>query len=391
MKILYISHVNVSCGSTTALSHIIRGMKERGHQVLVATCIQDGPFLRTLDEMECKYVKTNLRSSIYPLNKNIILYLPRILWMKWCIKKARQEITDIIREYKPDIVHTNVGPLSVAFEACKKLGVPHIWHHREYTCLYPNLYFFPSKRAFLAKVHVEGNYNICITQGVFDHIQGRQDLDTVIYDGMCSQANDKEMPQSPKKDYILFVGRIEKGKGALGVIESFADFHKHFPTVRLKLAGDYRKNSGYYLLCKKRMDELGIAEYVDILGLRNDIYSLMQYARMLIVNSPVEGFGFTTAEAMLNGCVVVGRNTTGTKEQFDKGLEFTGQEIGFRFNDDKEMLSAMLTAMETDCTHLCKEARRTVLHYYTIEGNVQKVEDFYKKVLEDRKKGASVQ
>ena len=59
---------------------------------------------------------------------------------------------------------------------------------------------------------------------------------------------------------------------------------------------------------------------------------------MLIVPSIFEGFGFITAEGMANGCVVLGRNTAGTKEQFDNGVKMTGKEIGVRFIDDNEML-----------------------------------------------------
>lgn len=39
----------------------------------------------------------------------------------------------------------------------------------------------------------------------------------------------------------------------------------------------------------------------------------------LIVPSPFEAFGLITAEAMFNKCLVIGRDTAGTKEQFDNG------------------------------------------------------------------------
>lgn len=66
---------------------------------------------------------------------------------------------------------------------------------------------------------------------------------------------------------------------------------------------------------------MNIASQVVFLGMRKDIYSLMKDAMALIVPSYWEGFGFITTEAMFNGCLVIGRNTSGTKEQFDNGLD----------------------------------------------------------------------
>ena len=44
---------------------------------------------------------------------------------------------------------------------------------------------------------------------------------------------------------------------------------------------------------------------------------------------------------MYNHCLVIGRNTAGTKEQFDNGLDQTGEEIGLRFDSDLELKTLM--------------------------------------------------
>ena len=56
----------------------------------------------------------------------------------------------------------------------------------------------------------------------------------------------------------------------------------------------------------------------------------------LIVPSKCEGFGLVTVEGMLNGSLVVGKDTGGTKEQFDNGKSFCGKEIGLRYNTEKD-------------------------------------------------------
>ena len=45
---------------------------------------------------------------------------------------------------------------------------------------------------------------------------------------------------------------------------------------------------------------------------------------------------------MFNKTLVIGRNTTGTKETFDNGFKLTGKEIGVRYSTDNELAKRML-------------------------------------------------
>ena len=57
--------------------------------------------------------------------------------------------------------------------------------------------------------------------------------------------------------------------------------------------------------------------YVEFMGPRDDVHQLMKGALALVVASHTEGFGLTAVEAMSQGCIVVGNDTAGMKEQFD--------------------------------------------------------------------------
>ena len=126
---------------------------------------------------------------------------------------------------------------------------------------------------------------------------------------------------------------------------------------------------------------LGIKDSVVFLGEITNVYEWMARARTLVVPSRFEGFGFITAEAMLNGCFVVGRNTAGTKEQFDKCLESTGMECGFRFMDEDGLYDGLLYAVEHDTSKQCRLAQSVVMENYSLEKHCAKVEDYYKRVL----------
>ena len=94
----------------------------------------------------------------------------------------------------------------------------------------------------------------------------------------------------------------------------------------------------------------------------------------------MEGFGFITAEAMLNYCLVIGKDYYGTKEQFDNGIQWTGGEIAYRYKTQQELVDNMVKAVSDDNGDIIQRAH-SVLSNYTIEKNVMQIEHFYKKIL----------
>ena len=112
----------------------------------------------------------------------------------------------------------------------------------------------------------------------------------------------------------------------------------------------------------------------------------MQKATAQIVASRFEGFGFITAEAMFNKCLVIGRNTAGTKEQFDNGVHITGNESGYRFNDIFELVQDMKMAVSKDHTSILEYAYRTVSTNYTSAIFGKKLLEFYDNIIENTEK-----
>ena len=120
---------------------------------------------------------------------------------------------------------------------------------------------------------------------------------------------------------------------------------------------------------------------VHFLGPRDDVLQLMGQAKMFVMPSLSEGFGFTTVEAMCMGTPVIGRNTTGTKEQFDRGLNDTGMEIGLRFTNVNELVQCMERCVSEDMSGMVNNARHYVATHYTIKDHIDNVERYYKRLL----------
>ena len=383
MKIIYINPSNKWEGSTVALYRIVVAMKEKGHEVFVICSDEEGPFIDKLNEIGVKHYRHRISLSVYPNVNNPLKWIKRTFRYMYRAYKERKFIEKVIDEVKPDIFHTNVGPLSQAFDVCKKKGIPHVWHQREYQDLDFDMHFFPTKGTFIRKINDKNNYNISITKDIFEYRNLRKDRDIVVYDGVFTLKQAEELKNiKEKENYVLFAGRIEPAKGAYDLISVFEKFHELFPETKLLLAGNFSNQGNYYNKCSKFIIQHKMEEYVEFLGARDDIYNLMAKAKMLVVPSRFEGFGFITTEAMLNHCVVVGHNTAGTKEQFDNGFAEVGREIGYRFDKSEDMLDCMIKVMNDDTSRMIEDAYHTVVKLYNVERNINKIVELYYKILD---------
>lgn len=378
MKILYVTNTSHEGGSTIALVNVIRGMKQFGHEIFVLTNSNKGVLYELLSDMDVKIFSCNYCLTIYPLDKNPIKYIYGFFLHFYWWYNAKKYIGKIIDEYNIDIVHTNVGPLDLALSECIKRGIPHVWHQREFFDKFCSTSLFPNNKYFYDRIQTKGNYNICITRQVLDNCRLSESFcNRVIYDGVFKKSQLPKLNHVEKEKYILFVGRVEPNKGLDDLLLAFADFNKKYPKFTLKVVGSYNDSSLYFKTCKRIINEYSLQSSVNFLGSRTDIYLLMAHAQALVVASHFEGFGFTTVEAMINKTIVIGRNTSGTKEQFDIGLNLTGQEVGFRFSNKEQLQKKLCEIVEKDNATMIRNAYKVASELYTVEKCVDSINKLY--------------
>lgn len=375
MRILYISNSTKVSGAPAVLLNLIQDLCDR-HEIAVILPDTDGPLYHRLREMGVKcYADVPYGLTVWPRVINPLKLLRRLRTLIFGLPSVRRYVGEVIDDFKPDIVHLNVGPLDISLDECLSRGIPHIWHLREFQS---GMTFWPSKKEFRRKILVSGNWNIAITRCVADYWNLRE-CDQVIYDGVRMDYD--QMPRSTDDRYFLFVGRVERNKGLLELLKAFRRYRKSGGDAVLKVAG--RSSAMYGLLCKAYIRIYAMKPYVEFLGSRDDVPELMNGALALVVASRTEGFGLAAVEAMSQGCVVIGNDTTGMKEQFDIGKDFTGDEIGLRYSGISQLTQALhLAASENvDFLAMRERARLAVLNKYQVAKMVGSIEDFYLKVL----------
>lgn len=385
MKIIFvISSTTIHGGASKAFMQMLIGLISMGVKPLVILPNTNGLY-QVLQSKDIDCIALNYRMSVYPSYqslKDILLFIPRLFGRIIVNNIATIQLISIIKQFKPDIVHTNVSVVAIGYYAARLLKIPHVWHIREYGDLDFQLHYYPTSKVQQNRYKRNNSHTICITKDVQKHHQ-LEDVNTskVIYDGVLSSSEQAYMIN--KKPYLLFAGRLEQAKGILPLIDAYAQYCKqHSFPLPLYLAGSGTPE--YTQLIKDKIQEYEIEDKIKLLGMRNDILSLYKEAKVLIVPSLSEGFGFITAEAMFSGCLVIGNDIAGTKEQFDNGLELTGKEIALRYTTLEQLVRHLINITDHSTEYyeqMILRGQQVALQLYSSEQHTKSVFKFFEEII----------
>ncbi len=374
-KIVYIVNHTVPYGANVALLNIVDEMIKYNIEIMVVTG-DSGYLCEELEKRKIKYEIIYHQFQIYPSIKsfkNALNFFYRLFKMLYYNFKAEFKLKKVINKFQPDLIHTNIGPTHIGYNVAKKLGIPHIWHIREYQDLDFGMVPFPSKEGFINKLNSINNISIAITMGIFDHFQMNKNA-KVIYDGVMNERHTQFI--DIKSNYFLFLGRLEETKGIRQLILAFIDFSSFNDDYDLLIAGN--GSDIFVNELKLIVNKSGFTKRIHFLGFRKDINELLSKATALIVPSKHEGFGFITVEAMFNGCLVVGNNSAGTKEILET------EKLGILYTGHDELVSSLKEIVISGIENyypMIKKAQKIASKLYSKETNSNEIFNLYKHIL----------
>ncbi|MBM6673387.1 glycosyltransferase family 4 protein [Marseilla massiliensis] len=386
VKILFIT-VGDRFGSGKALLNLINGIKNT-YDIKVVYSESLG-LQYDLAKMGIETFHIPMRFDVYPPLKSLkdyMLFVPRLLRDLFINKRAETKLKALVMYLKPDIVHTNVGVYRIPAYVCYKCGIPHVWHLREYQTLDMGYNPYGGIEGIVKTINKTKSIPICITKGLASYYG----LDTarIIYDGIKRPVNIQDTERENASRYYLFVGNITKHKGCSDLINTYVKLiEEENMKTPLLLAGGidsvYAKKIMAYVENKKMSD------IIRFIGFRDDVYSLMRNAKALIVPSIFECFGLITAEGMYNKCLIIGRDTGGTKEQMDNAYEFSGRELSLRFTDNDGLRDAIMEVENGKYSkyEVGSEAFNVVDKLYSIETNCNTIKNIYEQIVINKDNG----
>ncbi len=380
MRLLTIASGAGCTGATISLINLLCGLNERGVKIMVIVP-EDGFLCNELIKANIPFRIIPYHFSIWPSFQSIkeaVFSSISFFKSRTMNHSATKKIAGIIELFRPNIIHTNTSVINIGYLLARKYRMPHVWHIREYGDKDFDFNSYPSKMLLRHRLSAH-SYAIAITNDLARYY-GIEKNCKVIYNGI--QSENEVYFEPVKRKAFLFVGRVTKNKGATDVIEAFIKFSYSDTEYTLDLIGHYGKR--YKARLMKMINGTPAEDRVNFLGHQDDPIKFMRRAKALIIPSFHEGFGRITAEAMFNGCLVIGRNTAGTKEQLDNGLGMTGNEIGIRFNDVDTLTKAMDKAAKLEdheYSEIVLSAQNVVRELYSLEKNVDVTLNFLKEII----------
>lgn len=304
-------------------------------------------------------------------------------------KKAINEFVNLIKKYKPDIVHINTSYSYVAAEAAYSCNVPVVWHLREFLEEDQTRRFID--RRYANKLLYQADRVITISKALYKKYEKTipNNKLRVIYNGIDTNTFYKKDKKIFQQNKVIFacVGAVNENKGHLILMEAIGRVRqKGLTNFEIWLIGNCSPHMEKEVRGKAKA--YGFSPNLKILGRRDDVDQLIERADVVFMCSKFEAFGRVTVEAMLTGCLLIGANSGGTKEIVkDKrtGLLYDSlspdalaDTISYALSNKKEMRA------------IANRGREYMFKNMSAETNAKNIVDLYKEVLAKKKVTAVV-
>ena len=297
-------------------------------------------------------------------------FFARAVTQRRCVRRVRRQVG------KVDLVHSNSATVDIGPRIAKALGVPHVWHIREYPDTGLDLRFFPSARAWRRKL-LSSDAVVAITPGLLVHLglptsslRAEEFCKTNLGSAQAPPRgpgrtarlqNSSATPASgrpvalcipdavlpaaaavlvlPKAPEVVFLaGTLAPHKRPDEAIEIFARAALPEP-YKLVLAGEVEE--GYRRKLLALAEALGASERVEFRPFTADVRALLSRAAAVLVCTAYEGMGRVAVEALFYGCPVIARGSGGSRDVLAEGLHGS-------LYDTPEQAAAALRAVVSD-------------------------------------------
>ena len=253
------------------------------------------------------------RSELY---KNIAHYAIDIS-KYYAHRKIDEEILSKIKNEKFDIIYTNTSTVEFGAIIARKLGIPHIWHMREFGKEDFNFISLVNKQYMKEKLN-DAKSLIVISEALkkkYSQFVNEEKI-KVVYNGFNISKLTVEPRQHDlsKEINILIAGQVCEAKGQNQAIEATNKLREKGLNIKLYIAGNIDKS---YI--NKGLQKCNDTSYIEQLGMVKDMKKLRDKMDIELVCSKNEAFGRVTLEAMLHSIPIIGSNAGGTPELIDNG------------------------------------------------------------------------
>jgi len=376
IKILFLSKYLNPSGVTVFMFNLGKKLIENGYSVGIATGKETGEHSYSLKKFrEAGFETFEIPfpgkgygvSNILRLSKSILKYL------------------EIIREYKPDLIHVHWRITSLFAELSYKLfGIPYI--------VTLHLEGIPNNR--ISKLlSFWGEYAIAISRETYDYLHSAFNLPLskikLIYNGVDEDyfypPNENDRIDAKRKfgislddKVVCLIGRFSKVKGHDLLIKAASLLKERNVKPIFILAG-----SGDESWIRAMIEEYELQDQFISTGFL-DSRDVLWASDILVLPSRKEGFPLVVVEAMLCGVPTIRTPAAGAYDQIEDGIN--GYIIPFE--DEKSLADRIQLLIEDDELRrkISKKAFEKAKQVFTLREMVSNYIKVYEDVLSKKKK-----
>ncbi|MEM4337024.1 MAG: glycosyltransferase [Candidatus Woesearchaeota archaeon] len=307
IKILFVVNVLERTAMYNFLLDIIKNLEKNKYEVMIFSIEKIGKeHLIVVKDFSDLGVRVN-----YTETKRKISFLTLLKFNR------------VIKEFKPDIVHSNLGRATIfsrLFKIKHKFKLVDTIHNLKcafnpltriamhLTSNIPDFTVYVSKssqisfekKAFDLKEALKSNKKSCF---IYNPI----DLNKRKIKNKISRAE-----LNLKKDDVIFidVARLVKQKGHFNLLKAFKEAIKENNKLKLLIVGE----GSLYSKINKFIIDNNLSSHIFCMGFRRDVFSLLEVSDVFICPSVYEGLPLAFLEAMLFGLPIISTNIGPVKE-----------------------------------------------------------------------------
>jgi glycosyltransferase involved in cell wall biosynthesis len=377
-KILLVHNSADIYGASRSLLRLAQRLDRSQFQPLVLLP-EDGPLAKLLTESE---IETLLFPNLRVITRPVLRSARLAPWMLGFLPSALS-LASILRKKNISLVHTNTGVICNSAMAARLVGIPHIWHIRDWFQEFGPLWK-PYSRYILAL----SRKVLCVSRAIASQFPPSEKIE-ILNNGVdlsefppitTDERHTSRRAHGFTSDDLVVgaVGRIKfHRKGQEALLQTAAQLQAEGKKIKVLLTGGPAPGAeDHFPRMQQLAADLGIAENVVFTGeLANPRPSYAAMDIFVLPSAQPEPFGGVVMEAMSLGLPVIGTNIGGTPDQIAEG------ETGFLIppSDPKALAQALARLIENPRRRefMAQAARTRIETRFPISETIQNIETHY--------------
>jgi len=316
-------------GAGDVLTHLCELQAERDDVTVVSSALRG-------DLADWPAYRRRLRAAaVHHVGINTFARVPETFW------HAVEQLDDLARAWKPDVVHTHAGVPTLAWALTHRAGdAPHIAQMYSWGAGRPDWMNDMDSAGFRRADRV-----VCSArkyEGILRDSGVESKRLAYVPWGVSVDRIDAALAarRPPAGVHIGFVGRVEPRKGQLDLIRAFAATRRQIPDATLAFVGP-DADAAYAARCREEVTRRRLGAHVTWHGYVRDAARLLVNWQLFVSLSSDEGQGLAVLEAMAARVPVVVLDAPGLEDFVADGK--TGRVV--RTRKPADVAGAMVGAL----------------------------------------------